>query len=167
MNVHFIMIVLFLIYVYNPLFLFSLPFYFSSSLLNILFLILIIFFLWYINAAQFKDQTVITKVVTKLHVIIGIIFICCSLDSFRSLCHRCQISITWNGSQLLLHWCPLPTSFIGFSLGVAKVIGMDVYLPSFFQLQASNFTTKTQTLWSFKSYVHTADRKVASFAKIL
>ena len=33
-------------------------------------------------------------------------------------------------------------SFIGFSLGVAKVIGMDVYLPSFFQLQASNFTEK-------------------------
>ena len=33
-------------------------------------------------------------------------------------------------------------SFIGFSLGVAKVIGMDVYLPSFFQLQASDFTTK-------------------------
>ena len=33
-------------------------------------------------------------------------------------------------------------SFIGFSLGVAKVIGMDVYLPSFFQLQASNFTQK-------------------------
>ena len=71
LNVHFIMIVFFLTYVYNPLFLFSLPFYFSSSLLNILFLILIIFFLWYINAAQFKDQTVITKVVTKLHVIIG------------------------------------------------------------------------------------------------
>ena len=36
-------------------------------------------------------------------------------------------------------------SFIGFSLGVAKVIGMDVYLPSFFQLQASDFTTKKNT----------------------
>ncbi len=36
-------------------------------------------------------------------------------------------------------------SFIGLGLGFAKVIGMAVYLPSFRQLQASNFTTKTQT----------------------
>ena len=74
-----------------------------------MFIIHIFSFLWHIHAGQFRNQTAITKKGTKLHVHMVMHFICCSLDLFRLLCHRFQISIKWNGFQLLLQWCPLPT----------------------------------------------------------
>lgn len=77
-------------------------------------------FCCYINAEQFRNQTVITKKGIRLHVHMGIIYICCSLGLFRSSCRRFQISTTWNGSPSLLQSCPFPTLSLDLHLGLQK-----------------------------------------------
>ncbi|GMP66402.1 hypothetical protein CsSME_00026772 [Camellia sinensis var. sinensis] len=47
---------------------------------------------------QFRNQTVITRKGTMLHVTMGTVYICCYLEQFRFSSLRYVTSITWHGS---------------------------------------------------------------------
>lgn len=57
------------------------------------------------DEGQFRNQTVITKKATRLLVNMEALYICCYLEWFKLYCPKYQISITYNGYQLLLQSC--------------------------------------------------------------